>query len=97
MTDDERRERITAISDKMVAELVAKADRGEDLALEQAFILLVRALVVEIGDAPSILLPRQSLGVCSDLAAVMLTATAEIAVDREATRAAAPSPRPTLH
>ena len=53
-------ERIEATASRMIAELLERAANGEALPVQGAFVLRIRALAEEIGDADSITLSAVS-------------------------------------
>jgi predicted Zn-dependent protease len=98
MTEDERRERIEATASRMIAELLERAANGEALPVQGAFVVRIRALAEEIGDADSITIEARDMALFKDLAAQMVLASAAAAIDGAAAAGADDAPlafRPT--
>ena len=84
MTEDERRERIeaTASRDGSGAARAGRERRGS--ARPGPFVVRIRALAEEIGDADSITIEARDMALFKDLAAQMVLASAASAIDRAA-------------
>ena len=100
MTEDERRERIEATASRMIAELLERAANGEALPVQGAFVVRIRALAEEIGDADSITIEARAdsitieardMALFKDLAAQMVLASAAAAIDGAAAAGAGSS------
>ncbi len=91
MTEDERRERIEATASRMIAELLKRAANGEALPVQGAFVVRIRALAEEIGDADSITIEARDMALFKDLAAQMVLASAAAASDGAAAASAGSS------
>ncbi len=86
MTEDERRERIEATASRMIliTELLERAANGEALPVQGAFVVRIRALAEEIGDADSITIEARDMALFKDLAAQMVLASAAASIDGDA-------------
>ena len=87
-----------ATASRMIAELLERAANGEALPVQGAFVLRIRALAEEIGDADSITIEARDMALVKDLAAQMVLASAAAAIDGAAAAGADDAPlafRPT--